>query len=75
MSTSRRKQLHPKSLKGKHRKQSRLFLILFYDTEEDALLFVLPDELKYDAEVSLKKKKSSSYFISLVKYYNNSNES
>ena len=52
MSTSRRKQPHPKSLKGKKQHTIEPFIILFYNSE-DALLFMLPDELKCDEEVSL----------------------
>jgi hypothetical protein len=58
MAMSRRKQLHPKSLKGTHKKDIQFFIELFfirYFKEGDETIFVLPDELKCDEEVSLTK--------------------
>jgi hypothetical protein len=55
MAMSRRKQLHPKSLKGIcEKKKIKIFLILLDIFKEgDETIFILPDELKCDEEVSL----------------------
>lgn len=56
MAMSRRKQLHPKSLKGKDdqmiRKIYQKKIMFLLSSDGDESLFVLPDELKYDEEVS-----------------------
>ena len=54
MLMSRRKQLHPKSLKGKEENQVFVdFIRLFFvDAGDDELLLVLPNELQYDEKVS-----------------------
>lgn len=57
MAMSRRKQLHPKSLKGTLELGDMSVFILQFDIlfcfeEGDETIFILPDELKYDDEVS-----------------------
>ena len=53
MAMSRRKQLHPKSLKGTFEKLYHGFLFIWNSAfeEGDETVFVLPDELKCDEEV------------------------
>ncbi len=53
MLMSRRKQLHPKSSKGKEKKnQDFIRLFFFADIKDDEMLFVLPDGLQYNEKVS-----------------------
>jgi hypothetical protein len=64
MAMSRRKQLHPKSLKGTLKLVNFDFTLLLLFKEGDETIFVLPDELKCDEEVrSINSRKRKDFFF------------